>query len=268
MIQKRLLPLFLLIAFASFQQICTTMSIEVPRFVAAINAENGTPVINFRDQKTLAQQYQTLGALLQRPAVLNPTPERAKRDKEVDNCYLLEDHNARVFEAFDKQFPHFEQELRSSEDLQQMFGSHERFKQFFEAFLVLHDSGKPVGPLANQHENTLPIMQAYLDKWQFNELQRALATTLVHNDIFGDMALKGLAIGKAHSLIVQEATQIPLHQKTLYTLHHLFWACDAGSYKSLQGVIATGTDGRYVPLYEQKRVRILKNLCSTQSPSY
>jgi hypothetical protein len=267
MLQNRLLSLSIVLAIASVP-LDATISSNVPVLVAAINREKQTPVIDFRNQGTLAQQYQTLGSLLQSPAVLNPTPQRKKLDQEVDNCYLLKDHNERVFEAYDRQLPHFEAELCSSEDLQQMFGSHERFKQFFEAFLVLHDSGKPVGPLANQHENTLPLMQAYLQKWEFNESQRMLATALINNDIFGDMAQKGLTVGKAHALIVQEATEIPLHQKTLYTLHHLFWACDAGSYKSLQEVIVTSADGRYVPLYEQKRVRILKNLCSTHSPSY
>jgi len=261
MIQNQLLPLSLLLAITPFQA-HARISSKTLQLVAAINTEQSMPVLNFRDQVGLAQCYPTLKILLNSPAVHNPTPERRELDTEVDNCYLLKDHNERVFEAFERQYPHFKERLQKATDLQKLFGKSEKFEQFFKAFLVLHDSGKPTGPLVNQHENTIPIMQAYLKKWHFNEQQIALATTLIDDDLVGDIVLKGLTVNDAQKRIQKEATELRLSKETVCILHHFFWACDAGSYKSLAECIVTDNNGISLPRYHQKTIKDLYARCN------
>ena len=98
-------------------------------------------------------------------------------------------------------------------------------------------------------------MRAYLQKWDFNQKQIALAQVLINNDIIGDMTTKSLSTEKAQEIITHNARQLNTHPKTLFTLHHLFWACDAGSYRSLKEYITTDKEtGRLMPTLAREKV--------------
>jgi len=234
----------------------------VSSLLQRIAQEPAKNITHFYDMNKVSAKYPTLKYILQSPALQNPSAHRLYKDKYIDNCYLLKEHNQNVFNTFKKQFPCFAQEINTSEDIQELFGSLKEFKRYFHAYLLLHDVGKPLGPLCDQHKNTTPIMSAYLQKWGFNKKHIALAKVLVNSDIIGDMAVAGLSINKAYATITQNAHTLNIHPKTLCALHHLFWACDAGSYKSLAGYITTDKEtGKYIPTMARKHVKEVIDRC-------
>lgn len=227
------------------------------RLVQTISQEQYQPIADYSNMLEIMKAYPTLCTLLSLPAVQNPTPKRLYRDKEIDNCYLLKDHNNRVFETFKKQYPVFKEQLRTNSDIFTLFQSVKSFKTFFKAFLLLHDIGKPLGRLSDQHTNTAPLMNAYLKKWGYNDQQCMLALTLMNNDIFGDIALKKISVHEARKSILHNASNLNIQYHTLYLLHHLFWACDAGSYRSLKRVITTNKHGQYIPHYAASKINAI-----------
>ena len=138
----------LLILLTACIPVQSTQSDSINEWVKRINKEPCVRISNFFDMQEVIKKCPALGSILKLPAVQYPTSERLYKDTEIDHCYLLQDHNNKVFETFGQQYPHFAAELETSDDIQKLFDSPEKFKRYFSAYLLLHDIGKPLGPLS------------------------------------------------------------------------------------------------------------------------
>lgn len=161
------------------------------------------------------------------PEVANLMPESAG----VKEGLTIEQHTRTVLQNFQEQADPAELET-----LSQALGTN--VQRLVEYAIALHDIGKPkavkLGNKSRQHEFTLPILQDVMKSEGFGEEHIRIASTLVDNDVLGDVLKGRLTAKDALPKIQALAQKAGLPATTFLKLQSMLYKADASAYPAVR----------------------------------
>lgn len=131
-----------------------------------------------------------------------------------------------------------------------------------KALIALHDIGKSLGNVKDQHRLTLPILEHYLRVWGFTSAQIQLAKELVNHDLIGELIQSYFPPHHATAqVLLAKAKKLQMKVDDFLELQKLFYTSDASSYPSLlESVFKANPEGKLEMKDEQKYIKLIKAL--------
>lgn len=146
---------------------------------------------------------------------------------QVHEGYTIKEHTLRFYQKFEEYLPAFQVERHDYSSCTQ------DIKRLLRIVIALHDIGKPLGPKAEQHHNTLPILQSALERWGFHPREIRLASILVGNDLIGSLVQDRTGRITANE-VVNELEKLSrdagIDIESFWTIQYLLYLSDASSY--------------------------------------
>lgn len=149
--------------------------------------------------------------------------------------YSIKEHTEMVLSEFQKHASMFEfYDLEMPTQISDV-------RCLMKAMICLHDIGKSISAKHKQHENTSPILKAYLNEWGFNEEEIKLAVNLVGHNLLGDLVVRSFRctvtddeVTNCVASLEEKASACGLGLLPFFKLQCLYYLSDAGSYKHVK----------------------------------